>query len=709
MRTDHLQPTAYKTNALLSSVISAVPGVDVGVGLGVGVALYPNSVHSSRQNSLSTLFPRPSKGTMLLIEKSIHANNSPFVPQCSLSQPPQQPFVCDHLDVEADLANFVSEEDLKINQTALEFLTNESTFFEMFQEPSNTSQNPGAGTSSDAPSATVTSISQPLIMPSSESNSHMDIQLPSFEETYSPSGFRSNCPEGADFSFKFEDPDLFVATSPDMPTSSSSLQNDFGSSGTSSGFNKPRHSVPGYSSDNTSFSSGSSVKSFSGDATPPPPMTPPYAIPSPMPSPSPTWSRRSSFASTVSMSSPLHETATSSRRGSTPSPASSASGPIVGQHGQQQQQPHPQQLKKKPTPSLLCAVCGDSAACQHYGVRTCEGCKGFFKRTVQKNNKYVCLNDKKCTVDKKRRNRCQSCRFQKCLAVGMVKEVVRTDSLKGRRGRLPSKPKLSLPAMSPTSAGPSAVSVSPSSPASLISQLLQAHLDTSPDMSNRDFSVYQVINNQEDFPRTPEEARRFYDLLTSSIETIRRFIERIPGFSDLIQEDRELLFTSSILELFALRVAFRMVRNGLEGEQRCEQVTLCNGTVLHRSQAKRDLGNWLLPITEFANFLEQLDIDVPALACFAAIVVTGNDRPGLKEPEKVEQLQMNMIGSLREHLTYNAQAKQNPHIFSRLLAKLPDLRSISEQGLQRIFYLNHEELVPTPPLIESLFLTTLPF
>ncbi len=129
--------------------------------------------------------------------------------------------------------------------------------------------------------------------------------------------------------------------------------------------------------------------------------------------------------------------------------------------------------------SLLCAVCGDNAACQHYGVRTCEGCKGFFKRTVQKSAKYVCLADKSCPVDKRRRNRCQFCRFQKCLAVGMVKEVVRTDSLKGRRGRLPSKPR--SPQDSP-----------PSPPVSLITALVRAHVDTSPDSSPANLDYSQV-------------------------------------------------------------------------------------------------------------------------------------------------------------------------------------------------------------------------
>lgn len=261
--------------------------------------------------------------------------------------------------------------------------------------------------------------------------------------------------------------------------------------------------------------------------------------------------------------------------------------------------PHPQ------SPSQLCAVCGDTAACQHYGVRTCEGCKGFFKRTVQKGSKYVCLADKACPVDKRRRNRCQFCRFQKCLTVGMVKEVVRTDSLKGRRGRLPSKPK--SPQESP-----------PSPPVSMITALVRAHVDTTPDLANLDYSQY--CDNGVIFDSALSEAEKiqqFYNLLTNSVDVIKHFAEKLPGFTDLCPEDQELLFQSAALELFVLRLSYRSHYNDTK-------MTFCNGVVLHKTQCQRSFGDWLNAIMEFSRTLHALEIDISAFACLCALtLVTG--------------------------------------------------------------------------------------
>lgn len=91
----------------------------------------------------------------------------------------------------------------------------------------------------------------------------------------------------------------------------------------------------------------------------------------------------------------------------------------------------------------------------------------------------------------------------------------------------------------------------------------------------------------------------------------------------------------------------------------------------------------------------------------ALILVT--DRHGLREPQRVELLQMKIITALRDHVTYNPEAQRKPHYFSRLLSKLPELRSLSIQGLQRIFYLKVEDLAPAPPLLEAIFSSSLPF
>ncbi|XP_052788398.1 hormone receptor 4-like [Mya arenaria] len=83
---------------------------------------------------------------------------------------------------------------------------------------------------------------------------------------------------------------------------------------------------------------------------------------------------------------------------------------------------------------MVCGICNDRATGLHYGIITCEGCKGFFKRTVQNRRVYTCAgSDGECEINKTQRNRCQYCRFKKCLQAGMVLAAVREDRMPGGR------------------------------------------------------------------------------------------------------------------------------------------------------------------------------------------------------------------------------------------------------------------------------------
>ncbi|CAF99979.1 unnamed protein product [Tetraodon nigroviridis] len=91
-----------------------------------------------------------------------------------------------------------------------------------------------------------------------------------------------------------------------------------------------------------------------------------------------------------------------------------------------------------PALNLECRVCSDKASGFHYGVHACEGCKGFFRRTIRLKLEYdKCENN--CKIQKKNRNKCQYCRFHKCLSVGMSHNAIRF-------GRMPQAEKLKLKA-----------------------------------------------------------------------------------------------------------------------------------------------------------------------------------------------------------------------------------------------------------------------
>ncbi|KDR18027.1 hypothetical protein L798_07819, partial [Zootermopsis nevadensis] len=94
---------------------------------------------------------------------------------------------------------------------------------------------------------------------------------------------------------------------------------------------------------------------------------------------------------------------------------------------------HPQEEQEEEEQPMICMICEDKATGLHYGIITCEGCKGFFKRTVQNRRVYTCVADGNCEITKAQRNRCQYCRFKKCIEQGMVLQAVREDRMPGGR------------------------------------------------------------------------------------------------------------------------------------------------------------------------------------------------------------------------------------------------------------------------------------
>ena len=123
---------------------------------------------------------------------------------------------------------------------------------------------------------------------------------------------------------------------------------------------------------------------------------------------------------------------------------------------------------------------------------------------------------------------------------------MRTDELKGRRGRLPSKPK--SPQEPP-----------PSPPVSTITSLVRSLLDTSPDQNSLDESL---LNDMTFCKENIDEAsiHSFYQVLSGSFDAIKVFCERIPCLADsLDKQDQETLFKDAVLELFSLRFAYRYV------------------------------------------------------------------------------------------------------------------------------------------------------
>lgn len=79
------------------------------------------------------------------------------------------------------------------------------------------------------------------------------------------------------------------------------------------------------------------------------------------------------------------------------------------------------------TTEIACKVCQEPSTGVHYGVFSCDACKGFFGRQLKgRGKRNLCLHNNNCSVKSSKKHVCASCRFQKCLDVGMSKNAIKT-------------------------------------------------------------------------------------------------------------------------------------------------------------------------------------------------------------------------------------------------------------------------------------------
>ncbi|XP_069614875.1 retinoic acid receptor gamma isoform X5 [Ranitomeya imitator] len=333
-----------------------------------------------------------------------------------------------------------------------------------------------------------------------------------------------------------------------------------------------------------------------------------------------------------------------------------------------------------------CFVCNDKSSGYHYGVSSCEGCKGFFRRSIQKNMVYTCHRDKNCQINKVTRNRCQFCRLQKCFQVGMSKEVgVFLDAVRNDRNK--KKKEIKEEVVVPDNYD------MPPEMEELIQKVSKAHQETFPSLCQ----LGKYTTNSSADQRVQLDLGlwdKFSELATKCIIKIVEFAKRLPGFTTLTIADQITLLKAACLDILMLRICTRYTP-----EQ--DTMTFSDGLTLNRTQMHNaGFGPLTDLLFAFAGQLLPLEMDDTEIGLLSAICLICGDRMDLEEPEKVEKLQEPLLEALKFYARRRRPNK--PYMFPRMLMKITDLRGISTKGAERAITLKMEIPGPMPPLIREM-------
>jgi len=316
--------------------------------------------------------------------------------------------------------------------------------------------------------------------------------------------------------------------------------------------------------------------------------------------------------------------------------------------------------------ALPCSVCADKAYVKHYGVIACEGCKGFFKRSVRNNRKYQCLGNQLCDIDRKTRNRCQYCRFQKCIEVGMKPEAVQDEVLKKEKKETGKRKMTSSGNNTPKGSPVEVTSSRVEMPLIPIDSIVSAESMVDP-------AIQMFANTSVD------PIRHVCLAADKQLASLAEWAKKLPHFTSLDITDQVVLLQWSWPELLIGGFCHRScaVKDG---------ILLATGLHLTRDNLKKAGVGALIDkiFGEVIEKLQEMQLDRAEWGCLRAVMLFSPDAKGLKDVEQVETFRGMYSATLED---YMKRAKPDqPDRFTKVILRVPALKSIGLQALEHLYF-----------------------
>ncbi|XP_021181319.1 ecdysone receptor isoform X3 [Helicoverpa armigera] len=410
------------------------------------------------------------------------------------------------------------------------------------------------------------------------------------------------------------------------------------------------------------------------------------------------------------------------------SPASSVNGCSTdGEARRQKKGPAPRQQEE------LCLVCGDRASGYHYNALTCEGCKGFFRRSVTKNAVYICKFGHACEMDMYMRRKCQECRLKKCLAVGMRPECVVPENqcAMKRKEKKAQREKDKLPVSTTTvddhmppimqcdPPPPEAARIHEVVPRFLNEKLMEQNRlkNVPPLTANQKSLIARLVWYQEGYEQPSEEDlkrvtqtwqsdeddedsdmpfRQITEMTILTVQLIVEFAKGLPGFAKISQSDQITLLKACSSEVMMLRVARRY-------DAATDSVLFANNQAYTRDNyRKAGMAYVIEDLLHFCRCMYSMMMDNVHYALLTAIVIF-SDRPGLEQPLLVEEIQRYYLNTLRVYiLNQNSASPRCAVIFGKILGILTEIRTLGMQNSNMCISLKLKNR-KLPPFLEEIW------